>query len=216
MFPFLSELELNNNREWFEIHKKRYEVEVKKPFLDLITRVISLLQMEEPEITMTAKDALFRIHRDVRFSKDKSPYKTHVSAHISRGGRKDMAEPGLYIEIGADKGGIAGGIYMPDKQQLTAIRSWIAEHPQEFRAAITSKSFVSEFGEIRGERNKIVPNEFRDVVQEEPLISLKQFYYWKDLSPSFLASKDLASEIVRLHNAAKPVRDVLRAALHAS
>ncbi|HCN04127.1 MAG TPA: TIGR02453 family protein, partial [Bacteroidetes bacterium] len=162
------------------------------------------------------KDAMFRLHRDVRFSKDKSPYKTHVSAHISRGGRKDMAEPGLYIEIGADKGGLAGGVYMPDKEQLSTIRSWIAEHPKEFRSAVTSKAFVQAFGEIRGDRNKIVPAEFRDAAQQEPLISLKQFYYWKDLTPAFLASKDLAKKIVDLHNAAKPVRDVLRAALHAS
>lgn len=212
-FAFFVALEKNNTREWFEAHKADFEEHVKAPFLDLVQGLVEAMRAEDPLITMTAKDAVFRLHRDVRFSKDIRPYKTNMGAAIARGGRKDMASPGLYVEINAKGGHVAGGIYMPDKEQLADIRAWIADHHTELRKALNTPAFKKAFGELRGERNKIVPAEFKEVVAIEPLIANKQFYYWGDLSKEDLMAKDAVRRIMKLHAAAKPVRDVLHQAL---
>ena len=91
---FFSDLENNNNRDWFHENKKRYETSVKGPFESLVSALISELSKVYPEMTITPKDAIFRINRDIRFSKDKSPYKTHMAALISPGGKKDKTTSG--------------------------------------------------------------------------------------------------------------------------
>lgn len=212
-FDFFAELEQNNNREWFHAHAKEFTSYVKAPFLGLVEQVLIRLQMEDPLITMTPSDAVFRIHRDVRFSKNKDPYKTAMGASINRGGRTNMAEPGLYFEINARGGHVAGGIYMPSKEQLSNVRSWIADHHQACITALNDPHFVRTFGSLRGERNKVLPREFKDVAQEIPLIANKQFYYWGDISKADLMSADAADRIIAMHDAASPVRALLRQAL---
>lgn len=212
-FAFFAALEKNNTREWFEAHKADFDRHVKAPFHDLVEKLVDEMRAEDPLITMTAKDAVFRLHRDVRFSKDKRPYKTNMAAAIARGGRKDMASPGLYVEINAKGGHVAGGIYMPEKEQLADIRAWIAEHHKDLRKALKAPAFTKAFGELRGERNKIVPAEFREAAAIEPLIANKQFYYWGDVSKEDLMAKDAARRIMKMHAAAKPVRTLLFRAL---
>lgn len=212
-FAFFAALEKNNTREWFDAHKDDFEEHVKAPFHGLVEGLVEAMRTEDPMITMSAKDAVFRLHRDVRFSKDKRPYKTNMGASISRGGRKDMSTPGLYFEANAKGGHVAGGIYMPDKELLADIRAWIADHPKEFRAAINASSFKKAFGELRGERNKVMPAEFKEAIAIEPLIAHKQFYYWGDVSKDDLMSKDAVKRIMAMHKAAKPVRDMLQRAI---
>ena len=108
---FFQELEHNNYREWFNTNKKRFEKDVKAPFEDLTEEVIHLMQKIDPEITVTPRECVFRIYRDVRFSKNKEPYKTHMAAVVTRGGRKDMTWPGLYYQINHHGVSVAGGCW---------------------------------------------------------------------------------------------------------
>lgn len=213
-FQFFTELERNNTRDWFHDHAAEYKNYVQAPFLELVGQLLTRMQTRDPLITMSAKDALFRIHRDVRFSKNKAPYKTAMGAAIGRGGRKDMAEPGLYIEAHARGGHVAGGIYMPSREQLADIRSWIADHHDEVDRAVNEPAFVQAFGSLRGDRSKVMPAEFRDVVATAPLIGHKQFYYWGDITKEDLMAADAAERIMAKHDAASTVNLILRRALH--
>lgn len=107
---FFSELEKNNNKVWFDENKKRYEKYVKIPFIEFVTEIIIRVQEDDSLVNINAKEAIFRINRDVRFSNDKSPYKSHTSAAISAGGKKDFAYPGIYLELSHKGLGVYGGI----------------------------------------------------------------------------------------------------------
>jgi len=177
---FFNELSENNHREWFHENKKRYEKFVKKPFEDLVAELI-LIESEYQPISITPKEAVFRINRDIRFSNDKSPYKLNRSAVISPGGRKDHSTPGVYVELGAEKLSIAGGVWSPDKEQLQKVRSFIVDDIDDFKDVADEKNFVATFGGIRGDRNKRLTKEFADAAQNEPRVFNKQFYWWLEL-----------------------------------
>lgn len=205
LVEFLQELEQNNNREWFHAHKKRYETFVKKPFEHFVDALIEKVRQVEPRTILTAKDAIFRIHRDTRFSSDKSPYKNHVSAVISPGGRKDPNGPGFYLEISGHQMRLYAGAYMPDKGTLYQIRERIASETERFRRLYTDPAFVRFFGEIHGEKNKVLPAEFKEAAQGEPLIYNKTFYYFTDWPASDAARPDLADDILLRYKAARPL-----------
>ena len=206
-FAFFKGLEKNNNKEWFDDHRKDYEKFVKVPFKDLVAEVIEAVRAFEPELQQQPKDALFRINRDIRFSKDKTPYKTRLAAHVSKYGKKEMGKPGLYFEIGANGGGIAGGAYMPDKELLTLYRDLIMHEGADLRKALKRKAFVEKFGEIQGEKNKVLPAEFKEAAKKEPLIYNKQFFWWTTVPKSAFAGKDPVKEILSYYKAGKPLHE---------
>jgi uncharacterized protein (TIGR02453 family) len=206
-FTFFSGLEKNNNKEWFDAHRKDYEEHVKAPFHNLVTQLIEAVRAIEPEIQMTAKDAIFRINRDIRFSKDKSPYKTHMSAHITKYGKKEIGRPGFYFEVHAKGGGFGGGCYMPDKESLTLIRDLIMHEGKDLRRILSSKSFKSTFKEIQGEKNKVLPAEFKDAALAEPLLYNKQFFYWTEIPKSAFTDAKAIKNLMTYVKTAKPVYD---------
>jgi uncharacterized protein (TIGR02453 family) len=210
---FLADLDKNNNREWFHENKKRYEQDVKKPFEKFIGIMIDKMQAVDATIVITPKDAIFRIHRDVRFSKDKSPYKNHVSAIISKGGRKDMTTPGLYIQVSAKEFGIYSGAYMPDKNQLQGIREAIASDLSGFKKLINAKAFVSKFGTIQGEKNKRIPKEFQEEAELQPLIANKQFYYMANLKAETVLDPKLPKILMDHYQAGLPLSRFLSEAM---
>ena len=131
LFDFLAELELNNRRDWFEANRQRYESELREPAFDLIRAVRPRLAKISPAIT--ARDAkvggsLMRIHRDVRFSADKAPYKTNVGIQFRHRAGKDVHAPGYYIHLSLDHCFFGAGSWMPDRDALAAYREAIAEH----------------------------------------------------------------------------------------
>jgi len=194
---FFKELEQNNYREWFHENKKRFEKEVKEPFEDLTQSVIDRMQKIDPEISVSPKECVFRIYRDVRFAKDKSPYKTHMAAVVSRGGRKDMSYPGIYYQISGHGVVIAGGMWRPDKDRLYRIREKIAEDPKAFRRIVDAKKYRETFGELPGERNKRIPKEFVEAGESVPEIYNKSFHFWKELGgQKYVTAKDLDKIIV--------------------
>jgi len=129
---FLKELPANNNSEWFNTNRKRYETEVKKPFEFFVTDLIHKMKAHFPVLDITHKDAIFRINRDIRFSKDKSPYKIHVSAAVAPGGKKDLTNPGLYIQLSAEDVRLYSGLYELSNLDLEKIRVKIASETDRF------------------------------------------------------------------------------------
>lgn len=209
---FLYDLSQNNNRDWFEKNKKRYEITVKKPFEETVGAVIERLKQFEPDFTATAKDCVFRIYRDTRFSADKTPYKTHVGAILTSMGRKNMEQPGYYLQIEFGNLMLGGGAYFLDKEPLYKVRKAIAQDPESFRRLVLDKNFVSRFGELKGEKNKVLPPEFKEAVRKEPLLAHKQFYFMAEIDPDNALRADFPDFAAEYFRAGKPLNDFFRSA----
>ena len=195
---FLKDLRKNNNRDWFHSNKKRYETDLKKPFAALITSLIEVAKEIDPLVEIQAKDAIFRINRDTRFSKDKTPYKTHVGAIISRFGRKQKEFPGYYVHIEAGRLMLGGGAYFLPTDLLKKVREHIITHPAAFEKIINDQHFVEKYEHVQGNKNKRIPKEMREAATKQPLIFNKQFYYMAELPPK-IAINDEFIEFVRLY-----------------
>jgi len=212
---FFKELAANNNKDWFDENRARYKNTIKEPFEVFIADLIDELSKYDPNLKgIDPKKTIFRINRDIRFSKDKSPYKLNRSAAISKGGKKDRAGAGIYIQLGPEMVALAGGAYEMHKDQLMKLRNYIANNHKSFRKAIESDAFQRHYGEIRGEENKRLPNkELTEAAEKEPHIYKKQMYYWTELSPELVHSDKLIPTVIEYFKAAKPVREFLRKAL---
>ncbi|RMG77296.1 MAG: DUF2461 domain-containing protein [Bacteroidetes bacterium] len=208
-FDFFKELKKHNNRVWFNTNKQRYINSVKEPFERYVSDVIQMVHQHDPLVQISPKEAIFRIYRDVRFSKDKSPYKTSVSAVVSPKGRKFKEDIGIYIELSDDKCRIYSGVYMPDKEMLYRIREYICDYSDKFLELISDRKFRETFGEIRGEKNKIIPKEFKPFAARLPLLYNKQFYFFTELSPDIIISEKLLSKTEEVYLTAKPLIDFL-------
>jgi len=211
---FFKELAGNNHKEWFDIHRKRYEQSVKIPMQVFVKDLILALKRIDKEIQIEPKDAIFRINRDIRFSKDKSPYKLQSSAIISKYGKKDKNYPGLYIELGPEHFGIYGGLYMPDSKEIQGIRTYIADHQKEFAALINEADFVDKYEEIKGEKNQRIPKEFAKMAEEIPLLMNKQWYYFAHLDPETILREDLIDIVVDYYSSASGMRSFLTKAIN--
>jgi uncharacterized protein (TIGR02453 family) len=213
-FDFFAELEKNNNKEWFDANRKRYEKHVKVAFKNLVEQIITEVAFVDDSIAaLEAKDAIFRINRDIRFSNDKTPYKTQMSAIIAPLGKKDKASPGLYLEIDQSGINVYGGTYMPDKDQLTNLRNNIAEDMDGFQEALASPDFVSHFGGLaESEKNKRIPKELVQAAEEEPLIYNKSFYFISREEIDFDEPRIVDIVMIK-YLAAKPVTDWLSNAI---
>lgn len=175
---FFKGLAPNNHKDWFHENKKTYEKEVKKAFAKFLTDLIqNIREKYDPKLDLEVKNAVFRINRDIRFSKDKTPYKLQVSAIVSHGGRKNMQIPGMYLQFGVGEIWLGGGMYRPEKENLQLIREYMAQHPKEVKQLREDKKFQAIYKEIQGEKNKRIPKEFKEAVLLEPLIANKQFYF---------------------------------------
>ena len=156
---------------------------------------------------------IHRGNRDIRFSADKTPYKLHMAAHLNLRGKKAMGFPGVYMEVGAKGGAIAAGSYMPNKEELPALRDLVLHEGADLRAAISTPSFKKLYGELLGEESKILPAEFRDAVTREPLVRKKQFYVWATIPKSVFTSDTCITSLVEYYRTAKTMNDVLARAL---
>ncbi|MBU1094880.1 MAG: hypothetical protein CVV23_11390 [Ignavibacteriae bacterium HGW-Ignavibacteriae-2] len=204
-FDFLKELSQNNNREWFAENKTRYELSVKIPFEEFIQDVILRIHEIDDSITVSAKDSIFRIYRDVRFSKDKKPYKEQVSGIICEGGRKNYTVPGTYIEIHHDNWKIYGGAYFIDSKLLQNLREYILSNMEEFNSLINDKKFKKVYGELHGEKHKRLPKEFVEAAKKQPLLFNKQFYFFDRLEPKKLLSKNVVDLVMDHYHIARPL-----------
>ncbi len=207
---FFIELAGNNHKDWFHANKKRYENDVKKPFEHFIQDVLNAMAAEGEHIEIKAKDAIFRINRDIRFSKDKNPYKLQRSAICSRYGRKDKSYPGgIYVDFGPEKCWIGGGAYFLDKDQLYDMRDHMSKHPKVFAEAINDPAFTKVFGSLHGDKNKVLPKEFKSAAEILPEIYNKQFYYMNEHEPDLLFRGDLLELTLKHWRAARKLEKFL-------
>lgn len=211
---FFKELARNNHKEWFQANKKTYEKAVKEPFYALVASVIEGVKQDDSELQLEVKNAVFRINRDIRFSKDKTPYKLHVAAVVSRGGRKNLGHPGIYFHLGIEKSMIGGGLYQLDKEALYKVRTAITKQPDRVNALLNDPTFKETYSEIRGDKNKIIPKEFKPALASMPLVANKQFYFMADYEDeTFLLQPNLSDIILQHYHAAKPWNEFLYEAI---
>lgn len=207
---FFIELAPNNHKDWFDQNRSRYENFVREPFKQFVQDLINDIAKKEPAFKdVEAKDCIFRINRDIRFSKDKTPYKLNVSAFISPEGRKNKAAKGVYFELTPEHVRVYGGVYEPDKETTYNVRESIAANPTAFKKTYSDKRFKSIFGEILGEKNKVIPKEFKEVGEKEPLIYNKHWYFYTQFEPELILKDDLKKKIIESYEAGKPVQEFL-------
>lgn len=201
---FFLELAHNNNREWFQENKKRYEQSVKEPFEQFISDLIAKIAQDDANIKISPKQAIFRIYKDVRFSKDKTPYKTRMSALISKGGRKDMVSPGVYLELGAEGLKFYSGCYFVEKEMLLRVRTQLAKNSKPLHKIIDSPAFTETFGSVKGEKNKRLVKAFKLPAEKEPLLFNKSFYITAEMDIDMLLADTLIERVFELYLLAKP------------
>jgi len=212
---FLRNLKKHNNREWFEKNRGAYEL-AKEDMVQLMDAVIKQLGKKDEFIApLTGKECLYRINRDIRFSKDKTPYKSHMAASLIRGGKKtDFA--GYYIHIEPGDSFVGGGKYQTDPAMLKRIRQEIDYSWDEFRKIITSKKFVAAFGDIDKSAEFSLSREPKGYEKDNPAIDyikLKSWIAFTPLSDADLVSKDLVKKIVSACEALQPLLAFLNRAI---
>jgi uncharacterized protein (TIGR02453 family) len=209
---FFKSLEKNNTTEWFNENRKTYEQAVKKPFQVFVDDMISRIKKHDPAVNIKAGDAIMRINKDIRFSKDKTPYNTHVAANISPFGKKDKSYPGFYFQLSPKGIQLFGGVYMAEPPRLEKIRTYMGKHLKEFSAAIGDKKFKDMYGKLKGEQSKRLTPELQKLQAREPLIANKQFYFSTELSADHITSAKLADTLMAHYTAARPVNSFFTAA----
>ena len=208
---FLSDLKRHNEREWFIKNRGRYD-EARANYESFVQALIDEISGFDPILKgLEVKSCTYRINRDIRFSNDKTLYKTHLGAFIVRGGKQNGDRyAGYYFHI--EPGGnsmIAGGAYIPPKPWLSAIREKIDEKGDQLLKIISRKDFVNFFGEIEGEKLKTVPKGYpRDHPYIE-LLKLKSFLATRMISDRDVISNGCFDLIIRASRAMKPLNDFL-------
>lgn len=199
---FLKDLKKNNNREWFDVNRERYR-EAMADFTGFVSELIEAISKFDSSISrVRARDCVFRIFRDVRFAKDKSPYKTNFGAFISSGGKK-QARPGYYFHVAPGEVFAAAGVYMPPSPELNRIRSAIAEDAAPLRKFLKSADFKKNFKELWGEKVKTAP---RGYAKDHPDLDLLQF-------KSYIVSMDYKEEDIFRDGFKKSICTTFRAAM---
>jgi len=185
---FLRSLKRNNNREWFQEHKSIYETQVKEPIENVVSAIAVEFDKFAPEMVASPRISVYRIYRDTRFSKDKSPYKTHAAAVFPRAGLSKHEGAGFYFHISPTELLIGGGLYMPLPEDLNAIRNHLAANPEAFLAIVKGKSFRRIFGAVGGEQLARVPAGFRPDHPVADYLRHKQFLAGRTFPPDTATS----------------------------
>lgn len=212
---FLKELKKNNTREWMDANKKKYEA-AKDDFLNFTVQVLQgVAKFDEDLVGLDAKKCVFRIHRDVRFSKDKSPYKTNMGMHFSKGG-KSSSHAGYYFHLEPDACFIGGGIYMPMPDVIQKIRQEIDYNFNYFNSIITQKKFAATFADLSFNEElslKKVPKGYEDNNAAIKYLKLKSWIVSASVANKDLLAKELAANAVNTFKTMKPFIDFLNAAI---
>jgi uncharacterized protein (TIGR02453 family) len=213
VLPFLADLAENNNREWFNDNKSRYETaktEVESFVADLLDRIG---KWDETVRDLKPKDCTYRIYRDVRFGKDKSPYKTSMGALVGRGGRKSKWAIN-YVHIEPGKSFVAGGSYMPEPAALKAIRQEIDYNFTEFEGIITAKDFVKQYGGLETEwKGKLPPKGYAADNPAIEYLKNKSFIGSHKFTDKQIENPGFVTEAEKMLLSIKPLNDFINRAL---
>ncbi len=203
VLEFATNLKQNNNRPWFLEHKHEFET-ARGCFEKFIGALIAELSRTEPLDGITPKDCIFRLNRDLRFTKDKTPYKPYLSAYIAPGGRKSRLL-GYYLHLEPGNVLIAGGLYEPSTRQLTAFREAISLDSGPFRQIMAQDIFRSFFGEIDGIRLKTIPRGYALDHPDADLLRLKSITATRRVTDSDALSPGFYEMVLETIHAMKPL-----------
>ncbi|UFH35623.1 DUF2461 domain-containing protein [Flavobacterium acetivorans] len=214
---FLEDLKANNNRDWFLENKKRYET-FKKDYHQMVADFLDVMKPLDPSLEMLeVKNCVFRINRDIRFSKDKSPYKAHLGVWLSSGA-KGKNRSGYYVHIEKGASFIAGGFYAPEAEDLKKVRKEIAFFHDDLEAILNDPNFKREFGDFSRNEKSVLKNPPRGYEKEHPaieLLKLKSFETIQKFDISEVSQKDFVSKMSKKLILLKPLNDFINRALTA-
>ena len=212
---FLDDLKANNNRDWFLENKKRYE-SFKKDYQQLVADFLDAMKPLDPSLEMLeVKNCTFRINRDIRFSKDKTPYKTHLGVWLSSGA-KGLNRSGYYIHLEKGASFIAGGLYCPEADDLKKMRKEIAFFYDDLEAILDERNFKKEFKDFDRNEKNMLKNPPRGYEKEHPaieLLKLKSFESSLKIEFSSVSKKDFVAVMSHKLIALKPLNDFINRAL---
>jgi uncharacterized protein (TIGR02453 family) len=215
-FAFFRELKAHNERAWFEANKQRFRDSVQAPMSGFIAAMAPRLAKISRHFVADPRPnggSMFRIYRDVRFSKDKRPYKDHAACHFRHAAGRDVHAPGFYMHFGPDEVFFGGGLWTPPPDALAKVREAIAAKPAAWRKATEDKAFRNAFDGVRGEALTRPPRGFDP---EHPLIEdikRKSFYAMREESPKLAQSPALLGEVTETFKALSPLMKYLCGAL---
>ncbi len=193
---FLRDLKANNDREWFTPRKAIYDEKLRAPMLALVEAVHAEIARFAPDYVGEPSKCLYRIYRDTRFAKDKTPYKTHVGALLWRNGTEKNEGPAYYFGVSPECVEIAGGLYSPDPDALHAVRSAIAADPDGFRATFETPKVKKLLGELKGEKLSRLPRGFDPEHPAAEYLKYKRWVLYTELDPSLATGPKVLKEIV--------------------
>lgn len=194
---FFRQLEKNNDRDWFAANKKTYVEQIETPMVELVGIVGQAMKQIAGDYVREPKRQLYRIYRDTRFSKDKTPYKTHLGAQFQHPQVTKNLGAGFYFHISHKEVCIAGGMYMPGPDELRALRAAFLADPMPFRKIIAARALTTLFGKPTSVSSARVPKGYDPADPAADLLKLRQFYYFVDLDPKLALSGALPGVIVR-------------------
>lgn len=210
---FLRGLKRNNDREWFAARKDIYERELKAPMLTLVAEINDAMIDFAPENVRAPQKAIMRIYRDIRFSKDKRPYKIHQGVWWARQGMEKTSGGGFYFDVSGTEVTIAAGTFMPEREQLLAIRRYLVDHHGELRRLLTAKKLNAAMQQIDGQRLTRAPKGFAVDDPALDLLLCKQWGVIAKLPAEFALRPTLVKDIVAHFKLAAPVVTLLNAPL---
>jgi len=213
ILKFLLDLSKNNSREWMEDHKKDYQI-VKSDFQEIVSSIIMDISSFDESISgVDVKKCIFRLNRDIRFSKDKRPYKENLGAFISQDGRHSRLG-GYYIHLQpGNKSMLAGGVYMPPSDVLRKIRQEIDYNPGELHKIIRNAPFKKLFGSLEGEKVKTAPKGYKIDHPDIELLKLKSYIAVHHLSDSDVNKNSFLPYCIKVFRDIKPLNDYLKTAI---
>jgi len=213
---FLVDLSLNNSKQWFDEHRKEYDL-AKLNFIEFVQHVIDMHGVNDKAIRdIKAKDCLFRINRDVRFSNNKSPYKTNFGASISIGGKKAMRNAGYYFHLEPDNAFMGGGLYGPDVDVLNIMRNAISKDLSTFEKIVKAPKFKAIYVGLNDNDEyslKRVPKGFDDADPAAAYLKLKGYVAMAKMEDQDLLSKDAVKKTVESFKALQPLIEYINQAV---
>jgi uncharacterized protein (TIGR02453 family) len=205
---FLKSLKKNNNKPWFDVNRKQYEL-AKADFASFIQKVIDSFGEKDIAIkNLIAKDCMFRINRDVRFSKDKSPYKTNFGASINAEGKKAMNSAGYYFHLEPGGAFAGGGIYVPEADVLRKVRQEIDYNFADFKKIVTAKKFKTVYGDLDRSKEFLlsrVPKGYDPDNAAADFLKLKSYIALAPIKDAELNNKDLIKKVITSFEALQPL-----------
>lgn len=211
---FFIELAAHNHKEWFDENRQRYHSDVKAPFEAFVSALISSIGTKLPGIDPNPKPHIFRINRDIRFSKDKMPYKLQRAAYLSPYGKKDPYFSGFYLQFGPEHLFFGGGVYQPSPAQLMQVRHHIAHQWERFESLVHDPHFTAFYeGLNSSERNKRINDKsLMAFADEHPMLLQKQFFFQSTMPAEAITSESLLADTVDRVDAALPLMQFFREA----